>query len=148
MIYLKDYIQRDRIVFLEAGAKSEALNRLIEISRDDRLIADFNEFRRAVFAREAIVTTGIGHHVAIPHIKSDCVNRFFITIGVFPHGVDWDSLDGKPVQIAFLIGGPNDHETYLRILAKLTLVIRNEQLRKSITGSGDPEGVMRQFAKL
>ena len=75
--------------------------------------------------------------MAIPHIKSRWVKDFFITIGVFRDGVEWQSLDEKPVHLAFLIAGPEEHENYLRILAKLTLIIRNKEKRKAIIHADD-----------
>ena len=132
MINLKDYIARDRIAFLEARDKQDALAKLIALSDDPRHVIDFEQFQNAVLDREYIVTTGIGQNVAIPHIKSRWVKDFFITIGVFRDGVEWQSLDEKPVHLAFLIAGPEEHENYLRILAKLTLIIRNKEKRKAI----------------
>jgi PTS system fructose-specific IIC component len=71
------------------------------------------------------------------------VKDFFITIGVFKNGVEWQSLDEKPVHLAFLIAGPQEHENYLRILAKLTLIIRNKEKRRAIIGAATPEQVFK-----
>jgi fructose-specific phosphotransferase system IIA component len=146
MVFLKDFIDIDRIMFFDPPNKQAALSRLVEMSRSDELILDFKRFREAIFKREAIVTTGIGQGVAIPHIKSASVKRFFITVGVFRQGVDWDSLDGQPVQIAFLIGGPENHQQYLQILAKLALIIRNKEKQKAIVEAAGPEEVLAQFS--
>jgi PTS system nitrogen regulatory IIA component len=148
MVYLRDYIDPRRIVILEGGGKIEVLDRLIELSRSDELVQDFQRFRKEVLQRESIVSTGIGMGVAIPHVKTTSVRSFFITVGVFREGVDWDSLDGKPVHLAFLIGGPENHQEYLQILAKLTLIIRNEHKRRAIVESSSPEQVLEQFAGL
>jgi len=148
MVYLRDYIDPRRIVILDGGGKTEVLDRLIELSRSDELVQDFQKFRKEVFHRESIVSTGIGMGVALPHVKTGSVRSFFITVGVFRKGVDWDSLDGKPVQIAFLIGGPENHQQYLQILAKLTLIIRNEQKRRALIEASSPEQVLEQFAGL
>ena len=148
MVYLRDYIDPGRIAILDGGAKNEILGRLIELSRSDELVQDFEKFRKEVLQRESIVSTGIGMGVAIPHVKTKSVRSFFITVGVFRKGVDWDSLDGKPVHIAFLIGGPENHQEYLQILAKLTLIIRNEQKRRAIVEASSPEQVLEQFASV
>jgi len=148
MVHLRDYLKADRIMIMEGGEKTDALMRLIELSRADELVQDFEAFRREVLRREAIVSTGIGMGVAIPHVKTKAVRSFFITVGVFSRGVDWDSLDGKPVYIAFLIGGPEDHQQYLQILAKLTLIIRNEEKRRAIVTATDPAGILELFAGL
>jgi len=143
MINLKEYIAKDRIALLEAQDKQDALAKLIELSDDPRHVIDFEQFQNAVLDREYIVTTGIGQNVAIPHIKSRWVKDFFITIGVFQNGVEWQSLDEKPVHLAFLIAGPEEHENYLRILAKLTLVIRDKEKRRAIIGASSPDQVYK-----
>jgi PTS system nitrogen regulatory IIA component len=148
MVYLRDFIDPKRIVIMGGGGKIEILDRLIELSRSDELIEDFEKFRKEVFHRESILSTGIGMGVALPHVKTKSVRAFFITIGVFRDGVDWDSLDGKPVNVAFLIGGPENHQEYLQILAKLTLIIRNDQKRRKIAEATSPEQVLEQFADL
>jgi PTS system nitrogen regulatory IIA component len=148
MVYLRDYLDEKRIAIIQGGAKTEVLNRLIELSRSEESIRDFQKFRREVLKREAIVSTGIGMGVALPHVKTDSIRSFFITVGVFKNGVDWDSLDGKPVYIAFLIGGPEDHQQYLQILAKLTLIIRNEDKRRAIVAAASPEEILQHFAGL
>lgn len=146
MIYLKQFLTLDRIAFLDSTNKAEALASLIEMSRSEQDIVDFDRFRKEVVQREAVLTTGIGQGVAIPHVKSDSVRQFFITVGVLPQGVNWDSLDEKPVYLAFLIGGPKDHESYLQILAKLTLIIRNAEKRAAIVAARSREQVLEQFA--
>jgi len=140
---LKDYIARERIAFLEARDKQEALAKLIELSDDPAHVIDFEQFQHAVLDREYIVTTGIGQNVAIPHIKNRWVKDFFISVGVFRNGVEWQSLDEKPVHLAFLIAGPEEHENYLRILAKLTLIIRNKEKRKAIIGAQSTDQVYK-----
>ena len=141
MVNLRDYISRDRIAFLQARDKQAALAKLIELSNDEAYVIDYEQYQYAVLDREYIVTTGIGQNVAIPHIKSRWVRDFFISIGIFRDGVEWQSIDEKPVHLAFLIAGPEEHENYLRILAKLTLIIRNKEKRKAIIGAKATEEV-------
>jgi len=145
MINLKDYIAKDRIAFLEASDKQQALARLIALSQDDHYVIDSEQFQNAVLDREYIVTTGIGQNVAIPHIKSRWVREFFITVGVFRNGVEWQSMDEKPVHLAFLVAGPEEHENYLRILAKLTLIIRNKEKRKAIISAQTTEEIYNEL---
>ncbi len=148
MVYLNEFIDKKRVTFLSGGSKMDVLERLIEASRDGDNITDYERFRQAVLEREEIVSTGIGQGVALPHVKCPYVSRFFITVGIVPKGVDWDSLDGKPVRLVFLIGGPENHHHYLQILAKLTLLIRNEERREALIGAADADAVLRQFENL
>lgn len=146
MIYLVQFLSPERIAFLDAATKAEALAALIEMSRSEENIADFDRFRKEVVQREAMLTTGIGQGVAIPHVKSDSVRRFFVSVGVLRRGVDWDSIDGRPAHLAFLIAGPKDHESYLQILARLTLIIRDPEKRKAIVAAESRAQILEQFS--
>jgi mannitol/fructose-specific phosphotransferase system IIA component (Ntr-type) len=148
MVYLKDYIRRERILIADFARRQEAIESLLDLSRSESLFRDFDRFRQEIRSRETVVSTGIGQGVAIPHAKSASVVQFFITVGVFPKGVEWESLDRKPVQIAFLIGGPEDHAQYLQILAKLALIIRNPKKRHAIVKARTPDEVLAQFSEI
>jgi len=132
-INLHDYISLNRIIFSSAKTKEEVIDELIRVSRDDGKVQDVEDFKRALLKRETIMSTGIGYGVAIPHVKLSQIKEFFITISVHKNGVNWESLDNKPAHLIFLIAGPdNQQEKYLRILAKLTLVIKNPERRQKL----------------
>lgn len=145
MLYLNDYFDPGRVFFLESAPKTAVLDAMIAGVSSLPQVADGAAFAEAVRKREALVSTGVGAGVAIPHVKSGSVSGFFIAVGVCPGGIDWDALDGGPVQLIFLIGGPEDHETYLRILAKLSLLIKNPKIREAILEAGSPEAVCAIF---
>lgn len=146
MGYLRDFLDLRRILILEGGGKTDALIRLIELSRSDEAVRDFEAFRREVLRRESIVTTGIGMGVAIPHVKTRSLRSFFVSVGVFRSGIDWDSLDGKPVHLAFLIAGPEDHQKYLQILARLARIIRDQDWRRAILAAGEAGEILDWLA--
>jgi mannitol/fructose-specific phosphotransferase system IIA component (Ntr-type) len=132
-INLIDYISINRICFVGSSTKEQTIDELIKVSRDDNKVGDPASFKRALLKRDAIMSTGIGYGVAIPHVKMAGIEKFFITIGIHKRGVDWDSLDNKPTYLIFLIAGPeNQQERYLRILAKLTPVIKDPEKRKRL----------------
>jgi len=148
MIFLKEYLNKNRIIFLDTLNiidKNETLEKMIETVRDEPVIKDFEKFKEAVYKREEILSTGIGKNVAIPHVKIDEIGSFFIVIGIHKEGVDWNSLDNFPVKIVFLIGGPDDHFLYLRILAKLTLLIKNDRTRDTIVNASSADEVLEIF---
>jgi len=145
MIFLKEYIQPAQVLFLEAADKKAVLDGLLARVESLGLTEDGAVFRKAILDREALLSTGIGVETAIPHVKSAVVRDFFIMIGVCRNGVPWEALDDKPVKLVFLIGGPNDHDRYLRILAKLSLLIKNPQIREQILSAADPDAVCRIF---
>lgn len=148
MVDIRTYLSANRVAFLQTTDKNEALKHLVSVAEEPELVSDYSAFHDAVFYRESIVTTGIGQHVSIPHIKHDSVREFFITIGISKRGVEWHSFDKKPVHLAFLIAGPEDHEHYLQILAKLTLIVRNPSLRSDIINCTSAAQVIECFSNL
>ena len=132
-ISLQNYISLNRIFFSTKETKEEVIDELVKVSKEDNLVKDPVSFKNALLKREAIMSTGIGYGVAIPHVKLPQIEDFFITICIHKKGVDWGSLDNKPAYLIFLIAGPdNQQEKYLRILAKLTLVIKNTERRDKL----------------
>ncbi len=106
----------------------------------DKLIAsgkvdENSNFYQAILKREEIVSTGIGSGVAIPHAKLDSLQDFSIAIGIEidGDGVDWSAIDGFPVRLVFLIGGPASNQSeYLKILSHLTTKIKHQDLRENL----------------
>lgn len=135
-IDLNDHLSLNRILFSISSTKEQTIDELIETSQADGKVADVQQFKNALLKRDAIMSTGIGYGVAIPHVKMEGIDDFVITIGIHKRGVDWDSLDNKPTHLIFLIAGPeNQQERYLRILAKLTIVIKRPDIRKRLIAS-------------
>ncbi len=147
MIYLKDYILTEKIRFLESANKDEVLDILVDSVRSFQAIKDFEAFKRAVKERESILSTGIGNNVAIPHVKMSEIDEFFIIIGVHKKGINWESIDENLVNLIFFIGGPDNHNLYLRILSKLFLIIKNKNIRDKILTCNTKEEVAKIFEK-
>jgi len=144
MIKLADFFHTELISFLSADSRDGALHTLVEILDKGGKIRDKEIFSQAIIEREKIVSTGIGMGVAIPHAKLPGYEDFFIAIGILQKGVDWNSLDGAPVRLIFMIGGPDDKQTeYLRLLCSLTFALKNEDLRKKILTLNSSEAIMQ-----
>lgn len=134
------------ISFLDVDTRDEAIRLLVEKMDQEGKLQDKESFYNAIINRERIVTTGIGMGVAIPHAKLAGYDDFFIAIGVLSHGVDWGALDGAPVRLIVMIGGPDDKQTeYLQILSNLTLAIKDEERRKKMLTLRDPEEMIKLF---
>jgi PTS system nitrogen regulatory IIA component len=147
MIYLKNYVLKDKIHFLDAKDKSEVLEKMIMSLEPIDCIKNFHAFKKAVFEREDILSTGIGNGVAIPHVKMKEIDQFFISIGILQQGVNWDSIDNNPVHLVFLIGGPDNHDVYLRILSKLFLIIKNKNIRENMLSCENAQEIVQIFEK-
>lgn len=119
------------------AGKTEALNQCIDLMAKSGKIADVEKYRKGVFAREEEGTTGIGMGIAIPHCKSDAVTKAGLAAMVVKDGVDFESLDGTPAKIIFLIAAPNTEDNvHLQVLSKLSVMLMDEQFTNSLINSG------------
>lgn len=119
------------------AGKTEALNQCIDLMAKSGKISDVEKYRKGVFAREEEGTTGIGMGIAIPHCKSDAVIKAGLAAMVVKDGVDFESLDGTPAKIIFLIAAPNTEDNvHLQVLSKLSVMLMDEQFTNSLINAG------------
>ena len=119
------------------AGKTEALNQCIDLMAKSGKIADVEKYRKGVFAREEEGTTGIGMGIAIPHCKSDAVTKAGLAAMVVKDGVDFESLDGTPAKIIFLIAAPNTEDNvHLQVRSKLSVMLMDEQFTNSLINAG------------
>ena len=144
LIKISSYLNINLVSFLTVNSRYEAISSLVGNLDEKNNFVDGKVFQKAIINREKIVSTGIGMGVAIPHAKLDSLDKFFISIGVQQNrGIDWDSIDGASVRLVFMIGGPdNKQDEYLQILSRLTLVIKDEVLRKKLINAENEEEVI------
>lgn len=148
IVAISKYLDERLVLFLNAESRDEALEQMIALLNRAKKLKDPKIFHDAILEREKIVSTGIGLGVAIPHAKLQGYNDFFIAIGIqSKKGIEWNALDGAPVRLIFLIGGPENKQTeYLQILSHLTMAIKNEERRKKLLKSYDTHDVIALFA--
>ncbi len=141
------YLSKKTIVFLQSTTRDEALCELISQLESAKMLKDKQAFFEAILAREGVVSTGIGMGVAIPHAKLAGYKDFFIAVGIQrEEGIPWNSLDGAPVRLVFLIGGPDDKQTeYLQILSRLTTAIKSPERRKAVLNVESPKELIELF---
>lgn len=119
------------------AGKTEALNQCIDLMAKSGKISDVEKYRKGVFAREEEGTTGIGMGIAIPHCKSDAVTKAGLAAMVVKDGVDFESLDGTPARIIFLIAAPNTEDNvHLQVLSKLSVMLMDDQFTNSLINAG------------
>lgn len=149
-IAISDYLEADLVVFLDEDKQKDALEILVTLLDKKGKLTDKEGFTRAIFEREKIVSTGIGIGVAIPHAKLAGYKDFFLAIGIQKgKGIPWGSLDGLPVQLIFLIGGPEDKQKeYLTILSMITTAIKDEDRRAKLLKAKSGEEVASLFENL
>ena len=135
-----------RICFFDSGTRDDILSAMSDASVDK--VTDVDAFMKSIMNREAIVSTGIGQGFAIPHVKNRFVPEFFITMGIIRSGVDWDAIDNQPVQVIFMIGGPDGMQNeYLSILSKLSLIIKNSANKACLLEAEKPSDIIEFFRR-
>jgi nitrogen PTS system EIIA component len=145
---ISDYLNRSFIEFLEASTRNEAIDALILMLDEAGKLPDRESFRKAIFDREELVSTGIGMGIAIPHAKLKGFKDFFIAVGIQQKkGIDWNAIDKAPVRLIFLIGGPDHRQSeYLKILSQLTVAIKDQNLRKELMYAASIDDVLTAFS--
>ena len=126
------------------GSKREAIDQMVELMASTGNIADKESYRQGVFAREELSTTGIGMGIAIPHAKSNGVRQAGLAAMVVPEGVDYDSMDGQPANLIFLIAAPDTEDNiHLEVLSRLSMLLMDENFTKSLRNAKDKEEFLR-----
>ena len=139
-----DFVEASQVrIIPKDTTKHDALDILIEAMGRNPVITDCEAFRKAVYEREAVQSTGIGGGVAVPHVRIPEVTEVTIGLGIAPDGLDFASLDNRPVQIVVLFATPKDSEkTYLSLLAKVMVALRNRETFASLASCRSAEEVI------
>ncbi len=124
----------------KAGAIAELVGRLGDLGH----IGDVEGALEAVMAREKTRSTGIGHGLAVPHGKMAGCEKLTAAVGVSEGGIEFDSIDGRPVCIVFLLlSSPQQTGEHIQLLARISRLMSKAELREAVIGAGDGAGVFR-----
>ena len=131
---IRDLLDQQSVCLNAAPVSKEAaIATLADFMAKSGCISDVDSYREAVFERERKSSTGLGEGIAIPHAKSDAVLRPGLASMDVPNGVDFDSIDGEPVHLLFMIASPlQASDSHLDVLARLSTLLINEDFRKSL----------------
>jgi nitrogen PTS system EIIA component len=141
-----DYLDPNLTCFLECDTRDEALKKLVSLLEEEGKLHDSKAFYQAILQREEMISTGIGMGIAVPHAKLEGYDSFFVAIGIHPIGIPWGSLDGVPVRLVFMIGGPERQQTeYLRLLSGLTMALKDENRRKKMLQLKETQEIIGLF---
>lgn len=128
-ILKREYIK----IPLSGTSKEEVVRELIDILSPFSIYQNHDSVYSAIMAREAIMTTGVGRGVAIPHCKKKECKEFAIALGIHPQGVDYHSIDGQPARIFFLLIGPETNPgMHIRLLSRISRLISKDTLREKL----------------
>lgn len=145
VVLLTDLLSAARVkVPLSAATKEDVLEELVELLVVDGCAEDSAEVLRVVREREAILSTGIGSGVAIPHGKSGSCPGLSIAAGVTRGPIEFDALDGEPVRLFFLLVGPETAAgAHIKALSRISRLVRQPELRQRLIDAPDADAFLR-----
>ena len=142
---LTDLLTVDRIrIPLQAQTKDDLLNELVLVAMADAPESDQAAVLRAVSEREAVLSTGIGYGVAIPHGKTGLLSELRMAAGRSVEPMEFDALDGLPVQLFFLLIGPEAAAgPHIKALSRISRIVRQDDVRAELIAAPDAQTFMR-----
>lgn len=148
MIPIGPLLHPSRVFDFRATTKREALIEICAVLAKCPEVEDQRALQRAVLEREDVMSTGIGLGIAVPHAKVPCVKEFVLAVGRSRDGIEFQSLDGKPVNLVVLIAGPEERQArYLQVLASVTLRLRREDVRRALLEAKDAAAMIAILSK-
>jgi fructose-specific phosphotransferase system IIA component len=141
---ISNLVVPERIIDLKSRTKNEVLRELFRVLEKAPEITDGKDLERSIIERENVLTTGIGFEIAVPHVQLRSVRNFVMAIGRCNEGIDFDSLDGKPVKLVIMIASSDKQERneFLKVLGTVVLLFKDESFRKRVLRAPGPEQVM------
>ena len=134
------------IVDLSEKSREDALRRIIHAAAENGLVADEASVLAKFMQRENIQSTAVGNGIAIPHCFTDEIPGLMIIVALSPGGLEFDSFDGKPIRILFiLMGNRRDYSLHLKALARLALLIKKMEIIEKISASSSAQDMLRVF---
>ena len=133
---------------VKATTKQELIKKAVELMENNGNIANKEQYLELVIKREQEGSTGIGEEIAIPHGKGECITAPGVAAMVIPDGADFESLDGKPVKLLFLIAAPDTKENiHLEVLSRLSTLLMDEKFRTKLINAKSKEEFIKIIDK-
>lgn len=125
---------------VNVNSKDEAIDKLVDLMDATGKISSKEDYKKGILARESLTSTGIGEGIAIPHAQVAAVKTAGLAAMTVPAGVDYESLDGQPAKLFFMIAAPEDGgNTHLQALAKLSALLMDEAFREKLMNAQSAE---------
>lgn len=141
---ITDILDKDSVIVdMKSKTKEEAIKELLGKLKKNGLIKNEKEIFETVMEREKLGSTGIGQGIAVPHAKSDQIENLVAALGISKTGVDFDSLDGEPVNIIFLVLAPTKSVgLHLKALAKIARLLKDRVFRNALKNAQSPDEII------
>lgn len=131
---------------LNSTKKNDVLNELLDLLKDDPRVLDLEKVRTAVMDREQIMSTGVGKGFAIPHGKTSAVTEIVGAFGKSSKSIEYDSLDGKPVNLIFLLVGKDTLvSSHIKLLSRISRLMNKDDFRDRLTNASSTEEIIYLF---
>lgn len=146
---IEDLLSPDLMIMdLKATTQEEAIKEMADLEVKQDVVNNEDEFIKSIWAREKESTTGIGDGIAMPHARNKYINRAAVLFAKSPKGIDYNSIDGQPVHLFFMITAPAGADnTHLQALAKLSSLLINPDVVNALKAATKPEEVIDIFKK-
>lgn len=146
---IEDLLSPDLMIMdLKATTQEEAIKEMADLEVKQDVVNNEDKFIKSIWAREKESTTGIGDGIAMPHARNKYINRAAVLFAKSPKGIDYNSLDGQPVHLFFMITAPAGADnTHLQALAKLSSLLINPDVVNALKAATKPEEVIDIFKK-
>ncbi|KRN94036.1 PTS fructose transporter subunit IIABC [Pediococcus stilesii] len=146
---IKELLKENLMIMnLTAKTKDDVINEMIDKYVSEGIVTDRDKYLKGILDREAESTTGIGDEIAMPHAKTNAVTEAAVLFAKSSQGVDFDSLDGKPVKLFFMIAAPEGaNNAHLQALAKLSSLLIDPDLVAKLKETKTPQDVIELFEK-
>lgn len=139
-----DLLNKDSILLGGSPkSKSEAIDMLVELQTKGGNIADKDEYKKGILAREEKGSTAVGEGIAIPHAKSEAVKAPSLAAMTVLEGVDYEALDDEPSNLLFMIAAPNDGDVHLEVLSRLMTILMDEDFREKLLNAKDKDEFLK-----
>ena len=130
----------------KSDKKDDVINELIDLLKGDERVIDLEEVRKCVFDREKIMSTGVGKGFAIPHGKTNSVTDIVAVFGKSKKPIEYDALDGEPVNLVFLmIGKDTLVSKHIKLLSRISRLMNNDEFREKLVKADSKESVQKIF---
>ena len=141
---LKEMLSKNCInLNLKGKTKAEVIDELIDMLTKDNRLNDKEEYKKEILKREKHSSTGLEEGIAIPHAKTKAVKIPSIAIGISKDGVDYNSLDGEPSKLFFMIAAPeNATDSHIEVLSKLTTLLLDDELKENLLNAKKEEEIL------
>ena len=144
---IQDLLRKDVMLLdLQATEKTAVIEEMIKSLVDHGYVTDFETFKEGILAREALTSTGLGEGIAMPHSKNSAVKEATVLFAKSNKGVDYESLDGQPTDLFFMIAAPEGaNDTHLAALAELSQYLMKDGFADKLRKVSSPDEVIALF---